>query len=92
MFYAAIFRCRKCDSQSKTKQRFYGYITGQAKCPKCLREDVRRQRIPDGIDRIVKSPLSVLQGLMGGHLYHCVYCRIQFYDLRARERDRSPAS
>jgi hypothetical protein len=24
----------------------------------------------------------MIKGLLGGRLYHCVYCRIQFYDLR----------
>jgi hypothetical protein len=24
----------------------------------------------------------VVQSLLGGRLYHCNYCRIQFYDLR----------
>jgi len=36
----------------------------------------------DKIDPVIKSFSSVVQGLLGGRLYHCNYCRIQFYDLR----------
>ncbi len=30
----------------------------------------------------MKNPMSLVQKLLGGSLYHCVYCRLQFYDLR----------
>jgi hypothetical protein len=43
---------------------------------------VSRRIAPDKIDPVIKSFSSVLQGLLGGRLYHCNYCRIQFYDLR----------
>jgi hypothetical protein len=43
---------------------------------------VSRRIAPDKIDPVIKSFWSVAQSLLGGRLYHCNYCRIQFYDLR----------
>jgi hypothetical protein len=43
---------------------------------------VSRRLAPDKIDPVIRSISSVVQGLLGGRLYHCNYCRIQFYDLR----------
>jgi hypothetical protein len=38
----------------------------------------------DGIDRMYRGGLSLLHRLLGGKLYHCWFCRLQFYDLRGR--------
>ncbi|MGI8992525.1 MAG: hypothetical protein ACR2I2_23460 [Bryobacteraceae bacterium] len=43
---------------------------------------VRPRSKPDKIDKMLKTPMSLLQKFLGGHLYHCLYCRIQYYDLR----------
>ncbi|HWB96023.1 MAG TPA: hypothetical protein VG672_04960 [Bryobacteraceae bacterium] len=36
----------------------------------------------DHIDPMYRSILSWIQRWMGAPLFHCRYCRIQFYDLR----------
>lgn len=51
-------------------------------CPRCHTLKVSRRIAPDKIDPVIKTFSSVIQGLLGGRLYHCNYCRIQFYDLR----------
>jgi hypothetical protein len=43
---------------------------------------LRRLAERDHIDHMYRHPLSLLQRLLGGKLYHCRYCRIQFYDWR----------
>jgi hypothetical protein len=40
---------------------------------------------------LIKHPASVLQSVTGGYLYHCAFCRIQFYDLRRQSRMREGA-
>jgi hypothetical protein len=51
-------------------------------CPQCHTCKVSRRIAPDKIDPVIRSFSSMIKGLLGGRLYHCVYCRIQFYDLR----------
>jgi len=33
----------------------------------------------DHIDRISRSPSSLVAKVRGGKLYHCIFCRLQFY-------------
>ena len=51
-------------------------------CPRCHTHKVSRRIAPDKIDPVIKSISSMIRALLGGRLYHCNYCRIQFYDLR----------
>jgi hypothetical protein len=46
----------------------------------------------DHIERISWHPLNLLQGLLGGHLYYCARCRLQFYDWRHLSREKHPSS
>jgi hypothetical protein len=36
----------------------------------------------DKIDSMLKGPINFIQFLWGADLYHCRYCRVQFYDIR----------
>lgn len=59
-------------------------------CPRCHTQKVSRRIAPDKIDPVIKSLSSVIKGLLGGRLYHCNYCRIQFYDLRHSMKPQPP--
>jgi hypothetical protein len=87
--YSVVFKCRACESRIGAKREFFHYFGGHAKCPRCGTEEVKQRSTLDRIDRLVKTPISVFQALTGGKLYHCLFCRIQFYDLRRRSRQRS---
>ncbi len=56
--------------------------TAHVQCPRCHTYKVSRRIAPDKIDPVIKSMSSMLQSVLGGRLYHCNFCRIQFYDLR----------
>ena len=51
----------------------------------------------DRIDPMYKGAMNLAQRIFGADLYHCRYCRIQFYDMRgpiapdARDKAGSPA-
>ena len=51
-------------------------------CPKCGTERVERLRRKDEIDPVSKLPWSTVQHFLGGKLFHCQSCRLQFYDCR----------
>ena len=63
-----------------------------ARCPKCSGTQLRIRRQRDGVDRILKNPFRLLQMILGGNLYHCEFCRIQFYDVRPPRADSKPAA
>lgn len=54
-------------------------------CPRCGNPNPSVRLKRDKIDRLVRSPYRMLHHLMGGTLYHCAFCRLQFYDLRKRK-------
>jgi len=80
--YKQVLQCRKCGIESQTPREFTLKPTAIVQCPRCHTNKVSRRIAPDKIDPVIKSFGSMIQGLLGGRLYHCNYCRIQFYDLR----------
>jgi hypothetical protein len=80
--YKQVLQCRKCGVEDQTPREFTLKPTAVVQCPRCHTHKVSRRIAPDKIDPVIKSFWSVVQGLLGGRLYHCNYCRIQFYDLR----------
>jgi hypothetical protein len=81
VFFQSVHRCRACDSRERrpylpmTLSRF-------ARCPECGNEQLRTLRKRDPIDRLHRNPFSRMQSLAGGRLYYCLFCRLQYYDLR----------
>ena len=80
--YQQILHCRKCGVDQQMPREFTLKPTAYVQCPRCHTHKVSRRIAPDKIDPVIKSFSSVIKGLLGGRLYHCNYCRIQFYDLR----------
>ena len=42
---------------------------------------------PDKIDRVMRGPIRLMHQVLGGTLYHCIHCRLQFYDIRKKKPD-----
>ena len=70
------------------------YADEVAQCPECgtTRLVIRRKR--DHIDRYRGGLVAWWRRKMGGRLYHCIFCRLQFYstlplaaDVLVRERE-----
>jgi hypothetical protein len=52
---------------------------------------VTRLKEPDKIDRLQTGFLNFLERTAGGRLFHCRYCRVQFYDRRMlASEDKTP--
>ena len=61
------------------------YFSDRTNCPLCGTEKLKRLTKRDGIDRLYWNLFRIVCRVCDVHLYHCRYCRIQFYDiLRAR--------
>lgn len=82
--YSIVFCCRSCNYRVGAKQDFFRQFSWNTLCPRCGNMDVEKRKTRDKIDKLIHSPLSVLNSLLGGKLYHCVFCRIQYYDIRSR--------
>ncbi len=84
--YTLVFKCQACEIRIGEKRSYLHYFARFARCPRCGTEQVEKRSTRDRIDKLLKTPVSLAQALLGGSLYHCVFCRVQFYDLRARAR------
>jgi DNA-directed RNA polymerase subunit RPC12/RpoP len=81
--YLAIYECRECENEEFIPRRYTYHFAGEeARCPNCGTYRVTKLRGVDKIDKMASGPLNRLEKLMGGNLYHCVFCRLQFYDRR----------
>jgi hypothetical protein len=56
-------------------------------CPECGNARVARLARRDRIERMSDAPWSTIQRHLGGKLYHCALCRLQFYDCRKQSLD-----
>ena len=60
------------------------------RCPKCGTVRVTKLREQDQIDPMYSGLVNLLERIGGGSLYHCKFCRVQFYD-RRETRSRRPS-
>ena len=81
-FYMGVFECPQCKEVKRIARRYTYYLGDEARCPLCGTYRLRTLAEPDHIDRMHRNPLNLLQRWLGGRIYHCRYCRVQFYDRR----------
>jgi len=77
-----MFECQQCHTR-KPEPRWYALYLGDfPRCPRCGTYRLTRLTKRDKIDKMQKGPLNFALFLWGADLYHCRYCRVQFYDMR----------
>src|SRR5262245_25711919 len=82
LFYMGIFECAQCRAPDGFPRRYTVYLGTHSRCPLCGTYRLRPLAAKDHIDRMLMTPMNAWQKIRGGHLYHCRYCRVQFYDQR----------
>jgi DNA-directed RNA polymerase subunit RPC12/RpoP len=80
--YLAIYECAECHTRTAELRPFLFRFSRKARCPECGTRQLRRFQVRDHIERMSRHPLSLLQRLLGGRLYYCSLCRLQFHDWR----------
>lgn len=80
--YMAIYECRECKDISSVPRRFRYHFGEHPRCPKCGTLRISKLKRRDRIDSMSRSLLNLLERMCGGGLYHCRFCRLQFYDRR----------
>jgi hypothetical protein len=79
----AIYECHKCKRQEFVPRRFRYHLGPSCRCPKCGTYRVVRLKHPDKIDGKQTGLLNWLERVAGGgRLFHCRWCRLQFFDRR----------
>jgi hypothetical protein len=86
--YMAIYTCHTCEKERFVPRRFRYHLGPSCRCPVCGTYRVSRLKQPDKIDRKHGGFLNLLERLAGkGRLFHCRWCRVQFFDRRALAAD-----
>jgi len=80
--YLAIFQCCVCEREQHMPRPFRLHFGPHARCPKCGTFRLTRLGEPDAVDTMQGGFLNLLERLRHGNLYHCRFCRVQFYDRR----------
>ncbi len=84
----AIYHCHTCQKEQHVPRRFRYHFGPSCRCPLCGSYRVSRLKQPDKIDRKHGGFLNLLERLAGkGRLFHCRWCRLQFFDRRALAAD-----
>lgn len=85
--YLEAYRCPGCGARYHVTMWSRLKLARWAKCPKCRYQGIKAKRRIDPIDSMRGGILNFVHKIMGGQLYHCWYCRLQFYDLRPRQEN-----
>lgn len=80
--YMAVYECPKCESEILVPRQYRHHFGHHCRCPRCGTYKVVRLPRRDRIDPLETGFLNLLERLAGGKLYHCCFCRVQFYDRR----------
>jgi len=80
--YAAVYECHQCGERVPERRWFSVYGGEYPRCPRCGTYRLTRMCSRDRIDSMQKGLVNFVQKMMGAELYHCRYCRVQFYDVR----------
>jgi len=80
--YLAIFQCCSCEREQQMPRPFRLHFGPHARCPKCGTFRLTHLAEPDVIDRMQDGLWNLFERLSHGNLYHCRFCRVQFYDRR----------
>ena len=80
--YLAIYSCKRCHTEDNLPRAHQLHRGKAARCPKCGTFRITRLKDPDRIDPMHTGLLNMLEKMAGGKLFHCRYCRLQFWDRR----------
>jgi hypothetical protein len=88
--WLAAYHCPEC-RQEEFVPRFTYRRGDQCCCPRCGNTRLTTLRERDRIDKMESGLSNFFARLRGGQLYHCCFCRLQFYDRRpVLERKERP--
>jgi DNA-directed RNA polymerase subunit RPC12/RpoP len=88
--YLAIYQCCLCEREQHLPRPFRLHFGPHARCPQCGTYRVTRLGEPDVVDAMQGGLFNMFERLSHGNLYHCRFCRVQFYDRRPLASEPPP--
>ena len=88
LIYKAAYECEDCKKRITVRRPLTFHLTLEAHCPRCGSTRLSQFSAPDNIEQMSRSARSLIQRWLGGRLYYCAGCRLQFYDWRSRVREK----
>jgi hypothetical protein len=82
MLYVAMYECHQCHMRRPEPRWYALYLGDYPRCPSCGTYRLTRLVARDKVEQMQKDFFNLVQYLWGANLYHCCYCRLQFYDVR----------
>jgi hypothetical protein len=80
--YMAKYRCVQCRAMDTAPRRYRHHLGDSCRCPNCGTYRISKLKVRDKIDKMHTGFLNLVERCLGGSLYHCRFCRIQFFDRR----------
>ena len=87
--FVAIYLCPECQHEESVP-RFTYRFGDQCRCPRCGTSRLTKLRERDHIDKMERGLWNLAARVCGGRLYHCSFCRLQFYDRRPLPVPKEP--
>ena len=78
----AAYRCPGCGNRSHVFRSVIAFFQMRCACPLCGNVRLTKLASVDRIDKLTANPVRRFLGLLRAPLYHCTFCRYQFYDVR----------
>lgn len=88
----AIYWCGQCKEKQVVPRPWMYHFGPSARCPLCGTHRVTKLKTRDRIDPMRTGLLNLAERLARGQLYHCRFCRVQFYDRRNLETVQKPGA
>jgi DNA-directed RNA polymerase subunit RPC12/RpoP len=80
--FLAVYECLSCQEAEFVPRQFQYHLGPETRCPSCGTLRITKLKERDKIDPMNTGLLNFLERIFGGNLYHCCFCRLQFYDRR----------
>lgn len=78
----AKYRCRECHAIDVLPRPYRFHFGKRCRCHRCGTYRITKLKMRDKIDPMEPGFLNLMERLLGGNLYHCRFCRLQFWDRR----------
>jgi hypothetical protein len=82
LIFSQTYRCRRCNIRFAKGYFNLGIFEKFASCPQCGNPAPDQRSRRDKVDSMLGGVVRLVHWALGGKLYHCVFCRLQFYDVR----------
>ena len=90
--YLAVYECSGCKEEQVVLRPWRYHLGPRSRCPVCGSYRITKLKAPDKIDPMKSGFFNLVERMAKGKLYHCHFCRLQFYDRRESPSENNPVA